>query len=197
MKETNSGRPSSCEVPIRIDSAVISSGRDVFARWRQSVPLDQAQWGMPPSLERVSHSWLCVAKLVPKRSRQWWATVYAAAHHLVCQMILVLVVLIGHGQCLIEDGEALGDDVVGGVQRRQHMNAVEVRKDYQPELLALSNNFVHLGRITTIRCQRLLRFAILDKLHCPKTAHPADITDGRVAFFDAFKFRANNLITQS
>src|SRR5699024_11853840 len=132
---------------------------DVFARWRQSVPLDQAQWGMPPSLERVSHSWLCVAKLVPKRSRQWWATVYAAAHHLVCQMILVLVVLIGHGQCLIEAGEALGHDVVGGGQRRHHMNAVEVRTDYQPEILALSNNSVHLDRTTTMRSHRLVEFA--------------------------------------
>src|SRR5699024_2708201 len=76
------------------------------------------------------------------------------------------------------------------------MDAVEVRKDDQPELFAFGTDFTHLGRVATIWCQWLLGFAVFDQFHCPKTADPAYITDGGAPRFGAFELWTDYVVTE-
>src|SRR5699024_2102114 len=145
---------------------------------------------------QVVNEYLLVAPVLAMWTRKWRQTRGEESAAIIwCYAVLVLVVLVGYGQCLVEDFEAFGYEIIVNMQRWHHVDAVEVGKHNEAKFFTLGDDLSHGFGTGSVWCQGFLGFLIGDQFDCPETTHAADVADGRVCVFEPLEARSDDIVS--
>src|SRR5699024_3400646 len=111
-------------------------------------------------------------------------------------MFLGLVILVSDRKCFIENGQAFTNDLVVDVQRRDHVDTVEVGKHNEAKFPTLANDLGHCRRASAIWGEWFFGLTIGDVFDGPEATDPAHVTNGWMTFFEAFYTRSDDFTAE-